>query len=70
MAEQEPTTTLRVILNNGEWVGLLSDFLRINEDGIDPDEVEAIWSNLFWHGSYVGGGGAAPEWRLEVKHGE
>jgi hypothetical protein len=50
---------------NGEPI-TLAEFFEANRDGIDADEQNAIIDALRLDGTYLGGGGAAAEWRLWV----
>ncbi len=46
------------------WTGALSEFLADNE--LEGDEAENIGQDLRRYGAHAGGGGAAPEYRLEA----
>lgn len=57
---------LRVRLNGGEPI-FLGDFLIDNADSLDGDDVITImFALLVYRRGYIGGGGATPEYVLEL----
>ena len=58
---------IKVRIYNGLTEDLwLSEFFAATADGIDAKERAAILNALAVEGTYKGGGGAEPEWRLWV----
>lgn len=66
-----PKTDARVILTgDGEWRGTLSEFIEANEDMLTPCDIIEI-SDAFSQGkTWRTGGGAAPDFILQLDPSE